>query len=405
MAIKIINNTAADPSTGLSPCPIITYDYTTGLEITRFYPDGSNATVFGRGLAYDGTNLYYTSVDPTNFFATDLIHVCPWNNGAGGPDIRTFPNPLGGGGGFGIPALCYSGGSLYALIGYPFQAHVYVYQLNPVTGAVIYSVEVLMGGGVSSDSLLVLPNGNFFCNIDDTNPTFKQFNRATGAVVGSPVTFPVQSVSGSYFEPVSGNYFICNVNPSVGLPNFAQVTTSNVFVNQSPAGGIAGEGIVVIPPPVFAVSCGDPPAGTAGVFYSSTLAISGGAAPYSVFISGGGLPPGLSINTTTGLISGFPLAAGTFSFTATVVDNTGAKLSVTCSIVIAANSSAFPGTQALPWMLKKVVLRLKQDPVLPVRGANAALGSGGTTAANSFSLQKVVVKIKPDPRMPVRGAQ
>lgn len=43
-----------------------------------------------------------------------------------------------------------------------------------------------------------------------------------------------------------------------------------------------------------------------GYSYSSTLAATGGSAPYSWAVSGGSLPPGLSLNSTTGAVSGKP---------------------------------------------------------------------------------------------------
>ena len=58
-----------------------------------------------------------------------------------------------------------------------------------------------------------------------------------------------------------------------------------------------------------------------GVPYNSTLAASGGSAPYVFSFTAGSLPPGLSLsNTVTGAITGSPTASGTFTFTALVTD-------------------------------------------------------------------------------------
>lgn len=59
----------------------------------------------------------------------------------------------------------------------------------------------------------------------------------------------------------------------------------------------------------------------------------GGTPPYTFAITGGSLPPGLTMSAA-GLISGTPTAAGTFTFTVTVTDAAAATASVTCSIVI-----------------------------------------------------------------------
>ncbi len=71
--------------------------------------------------------------------------------------------------------------------------------------------------------------------------------------------------------------------------------------------------------------------GTVGTAKSLTLSASGGTAPYTWTATG--LPTGLSISTS-GVISGTPSAAGTFSTTATAKDSTGATGSATFSWTI-----------------------------------------------------------------------
>src|SRR2546427_5909529 len=54
--------------------------------------------------------------------------------------------------------------------------------------------------------------------------------------------------------------------------------------------------------------------------YSATLTASGGMAPYVWSISSGSLPPGLSLDSSTGVISGVPTSTGTYAFTVEVSD-------------------------------------------------------------------------------------
>ena len=60
--------------------------------------------------------------------------------------------------------------------------------------------------------------------------------------------------------------------------------------------------------------------GSPSVFYSVTLAATGGLAPYSWTITQGALPNGLTLNATSGVISGTPTDVGTSTFTVQVAD-------------------------------------------------------------------------------------
>ncbi|MCC6389561.1 MAG: putative Ig domain-containing protein [Bryobacterales bacterium] len=77
------------------------------------------------------------------------------------------------------------------------------------------------------------------------------------------------------------------------------------------------------------------PPGTVGVAYSQTLQASGGAAGRT-WSATGNLPPGLTLAGATGIISGTPSQAGSFSFTARVQDNQGNTATAPLSITVAA---------------------------------------------------------------------
>ena len=82
--------------------------------------------------------------------------------------------------------------------------------------------------------------------------------------------------------------------------------------------------------------------GTQNVAYSATLAASGGTLPYTWSIASG-LPPGLTLNSGTGVISGTPTTVGTYSFTAQVTDAGNPALNATkaLSIVISAPQTTY----------------------------------------------------------------
>jgi hypothetical protein len=76
--------------------------------------------------------------------------------------------------------------------------------------------------------------------------------------------------------------------------------------------------------------------GTVGTPYSATFAVTGGVAVYSFSVTGGSLPAGLTLNMSTGVISGTPTTAGTYTFTTTVRDSKGTTDYISCTVAIAA---------------------------------------------------------------------
>jgi uncharacterized repeat protein (TIGR01451 family) len=89
------------------------------------------------------------------------------------------------------------------------------------------------------------------------------------------------------------------------------------------------------PPPPVTLAC-PANAGQVLVAYSSAAVAGGGTPPYTFSVASGALPAGLSLNTTTGAITGTPTTAGPFSFTASVTDSLGATAtSSSCGITIA----------------------------------------------------------------------
>jgi hypothetical protein len=54
-----------------------------------------------------------------------------------------------------------------------------------------------------------------------------------------------------------------------------------------------------------------------GQYFSQQLGFGGGEPPYTFAITGGSLPPGLTLNTSTGVISGTPTSDENCNYTAT----------------------------------------------------------------------------------------
>src|SRR6185369_11347013 len=88
--------------------------------------------------------------------------------------------------------------------------------------------------------------------------------------------------------------------------------------------------------------------GTVGVAYSTTLAATGGTTPFTWAVTAGALPAGLSLNATTGVISGTPTAAVNATPTITVTDASAASISAAFSLRVTAPSLGITSSTQLP---------------------------------------------------------
>lgn len=98
-----------------------------------------------------------------------------------------------------------------------------------------------------------------------------------------------------------------------------------------------------VAPSVFSFTTQSLPQGRVGTPYSATLATTGGQAPIVYGLSQGGtFPPGLSV-ATNGSITGTPLTAGTYTFTAAARDSSASQLvtQTQLSIVITSAPPSF----------------------------------------------------------------
>jgi large repetitive protein len=158
--------------------------------------------------------------------------------------------------------------------------------------------------------------------------------QATGGIPGytwvetnvspNPGSHPISLKSaGLMLDPATGTLS--------GTPTKPGTATFTVHVEDS-GSGKAGSPIqttkqqftLKIAPLPLAIATTSPLAsGTTGRSYSTRLTAIGGYAPYSWSLASGSLPAGLTLNSTTGRISGSPTSAGTYGFTVQLGDSGG----------------------------------------------------------------------------------
>ena len=76
------------------------------------------------------------------------------------------------------------------------------------------------------------------------------------------------------------------------------------------------------------------PAATGGVPYSATLTADGGVRPYTWSVTSGSLPPGMTLDSFTGVISGTSDVTGTYQFMVTVADSEHPRMTASAVLSI-----------------------------------------------------------------------
>ena len=144
----------------------------------------------------------------------------------------------------------------------------------------------------------------------------------TPSVAGG-VYLPTQSVTLTADEPATIYYTLDGTTPTTAsavysAPISISVTTTLQYFGQDTAGNASTVQTQSYTISTLSISTSRLPSGVVGNAYRATLRASGGTSPYTWNVSG--LPAGLSINASTGVISGTPTGAGISGFTATVTD-------------------------------------------------------------------------------------
>lgn len=129
-----------------------------------------------------------------------------------------------------------------------------------------------------------------------------------------------------------------------GVPTRAATYIFTVMVLDS-LGGTDDQALTIIVRPAPVISTTSLADGEMGSIYSKTLTATGGITPYTWSITSGSLPGGLTLNSTTGGISGRSTSSGTYAITFKVTDKVGG--SSTRNLSISMNAGPVITTTAL----------------------------------------------------------
>ena len=143
------------------------------------------------------------------------------------------------------------------------------------------------------------------------------------SLLASPLTLTATASSGLAVSFTSQTTPVCTVSGTT--LTLHQPGTCTVQADQAGNGSYSAapsvvQSFTVTPSPLIVASSGATGL-IVGSTFSQTNAASGGIAPYAYVLNAGALPPGTSLNAATGIVSGTPTVAGSFSYQISVTDS------------------------------------------------------------------------------------
>ncbi len=187
---------------------------------------------------------------------------------------------------------------------------------------------------------------------------------ATGT---GPITFSISSGSlpnGLTLNPTTG---VISGTPTTAGPFSFQVSATNTAGSDTKNYSLA----IVAAPVITTTSIPD---ATAGIAYSQTITATGSGPITFALASGSALPAGLTLDPTTGAISGTPTTSGSFTFTVTATNATGTdSRAYTVTVTAAAITPTPTPTPPSPSLSPSVPAAKTGSSKLAITGSNGAV--------------------------------
>ena len=180
-------------------------------------------------------------------------------------------------------------------------------------------LSVFAGGGATAPSACTASSACVATQATVTGPNGVSVDASGNLYIVTQSSYALKVTPSGSLSTIAGNGTAANPTPGpavsshLSTPNGVAVdSVGNVYIADA-AVLIDEIGAASVPP---AFTAATPPPATDGVAYSYTFSASGNPVP-NFAVASGSLPPGLTLNTATGVLSGTPAGAGTFTVRAT----------------------------------------------------------------------------------------